>query len=111
MFSNVETIAHNIYNHTVHLGGTYLLHWHPLSCKETSIISTQMYVHAADILMQLEGVTLNCLQQINVLQHQLWLQYIQSYYPGIYPRSLFEFWINAGSAQQCLMLMLQALCQ
>lgn len=67
MFSKVQMIAHNIYNNPVHFWETYLLHLYPLCFKETFIIFTQMYVHAADVLLQLEGGTLNCLQQINVL--------------------------------------------
>lgn len=60
-------IQHNIYNNAVHLWETYLLHLYLLRFKETFITFTQMYVHAADILMQLEGGTLSYLQQINVL--------------------------------------------
>lgn len=67
MFFKVHLTVHNIYNNTAHLGETYLLHLYPLCFKETFIIFTQMYVHAADILMQLEGGTLSYLQQINVL--------------------------------------------
>lgn len=67
MVFEVHMIVHNIYNNTAHLWETYLLHLYPLCFKETFIIFTQIYVYAADILMQLEGGALSYLQQINVL--------------------------------------------
>lgn len=67
MFSKVQIIVYKICNNAVHLWETYLLHFYPFCFKDTFIIFTPIYVHTADLLMQLEGGTLNCLQQINVL--------------------------------------------